>query len=311
MRLHDPRRLHGRYAVGLLVARKELATFGRAAAGQKSQAPKRAADIQAVASDVCAGSNRAIVRASRRRAAAVNAPALTGLGALGVAVTALFIVDPVPVQLRWFLVGVTWTAVVVAAGVVIHLATGEHRRVLGDVAEQFTARLICSHWQRLKGWRIVEGLYFAGHGDVDHVLVGPMGLWAVESKWVTDEATIDGDELHLAWGGNPLRQARTGARKVELALRFGRDRIDVRVRPMIVLWGPGAPSLPSGYVDLAGVTVVEGRTGWRYRRRFLAGDRLAPRLKSACLTLLTQLDAKQRIGCRPADQQAHRKCRDG
>jgi len=53
------------------------------------------------------------------------------------------------------------------------------------MGEQATTKVVQSRRRRKQGWRIVHGLYFDGHGDMhqDHVLVGPDGIFILESKW--------------------------------------------------------------------------------------------------------------------------------
>jgi hypothetical protein len=42
-------------------------------------------------------------------------------------------------------------------------------------------------------------------------------------------------------------------------LRHGPQRIEFTVRPVVVLWGSGAPHLDHGWVEVDGVLICEGR----------------------------------------------------
>jgi hypothetical protein len=103
---------------------------------------------------------------------------------------------------------------------------------------------------------------------VDHVLLGPGGIYVIESKWTSLSWEVVGDRLVGVQGRDPLEQARAGARTVEQMLRLGRPRLEVTVHPVLALWGPGAPELPTGIQMVDGVQVLEGRKGRRCRKAF-------------------------------------------
>ena len=110
-----------------------------------------------------------------------------------------------------------------------------------------------------QGWSLINGLYFDLHGDVDHVLVGPDGVFVLESKWTSTPCHLEGSMVSGIAGREPVAQALAGARKIELLLRYGPTRMNVAVRPVVILWGPGAPTLADGFAEVAGVLVFEGR----------------------------------------------------
>ncbi len=66
-----------------------------------------------------------------------------------------------------------------AVGWVLHVASGMRGFRLGVMGEQATAAAVLTRRRRRSGWRLVNGLYFCGHGDVDHVLVGPGGIFVL------------------------------------------------------------------------------------------------------------------------------------
>ncbi len=181
---------------------------------------------------------------------------VAGSVAVGVA---LWLV-PGPMWWRSYELGALTTLTVVAVAWIVYVASGSHGRQLGRMGEEATVRTIGNRRQRRRGWQVVNGLYFDGHGDVDHVLVGPGGVFAVESKWLSQLCTIGDSEITGVVGREPLAQARAGAKKIELRLRHGRERLrDTCVKPVVILWGPGAPGMPGGYREVRGVLVCEGR----------------------------------------------------
>jgi hypothetical protein len=100
---------------------------------------------------------------------------------------------------------------------------------------------------------VVSELLFDGY-DVDHVIVAPTGVFAVEVKWSLSP-TPDLDRVYGLAGY--LHQTRAGARSVTGLLR----PVDpgVTVHAVLVLAGPGAPRLPDP-VHRDGVTVVNPMT---------------------------------------------------
>lgn len=100
---------------------------------------------------------------------------------------------------------------------------------------------------------VVNELLFDGY-DVDHVILAPTGVFAVEVKWSLSP-TPDLDRVYGLAGY--LHQTRAGARSITGLLRS----VDpgVTVHPVLVLAGPGAPRLP-GPVHRDGVVVVNPMT---------------------------------------------------
>lgn len=126
------------------------------------------------------------------------------------------------------------------------VATGIAQRQMGGAAEQWTAELF-------EG--LDRGRWFVAHDvsfeamNVDHVLVGPRRVYAVETKWTS-------------WQGNPkfLQGARgcaeRGARKIrELLASQGLHR---EVVPLVVVWGPGTQAMQTEPSWEQGVGLVAG-----------------------------------------------------
>lgn len=205
------------------------------------------------------------LRLAWRHAAAKNSSILFVGLLVGVAVVAFLFLLPMPLWMRTFELGIFVTAMLGATAWTLHLTTGTHSRYLGKIGEELTAEAVLNRRRRWKGWRLVNGLYFRGHGDVDHVLVGPGGIFALESKWTSVPWLVDREGIVGPEERDPLLQARDGAHKIEGLLRYGPERFDVVVHPVVVLWGPGAPSLTQGWAEVDGVFVAEGRC----RRKWL------------------------------------------
>lgn len=162
---------------------------------------------------------------------------------------------------RGYIAGVTCLAIVVTlVGGVVLSAESALSRHLGADAERFTAQHFERLWWRRRGWRVFHGLQI-GSCDVDHVAVGPGGVLAIETKWVGgQQLRVDGDRLEGYPGRSPTWQARRSAEKVQSFLRSVGDGppSSVGVRPVLVIWGPGAPALGDEPVQVDGVAVIEG-----------------------------------------------------
>jgi hypothetical protein len=127
---------------------------------------------------------------------------------------------------------------------------GFDRVRLGAEAERWTSSEL--RRKRRSGWRVVDSIPFEGF-DVDHVLVGPGGVYAVETKFTTVSWHQMADRLVVPFG-DPLGQAAYGARKVRLLLKS--RNLDVPVTPVLLAWGKGARNLEVGSID--GVIVLPG-----------------------------------------------------
>lgn len=118
--------------------------------------------------------------------------------------------------------------------------------VAGEVQTVFELRRL-----RRRGWRLVNHVMLE-HVDVDHVLIGPPGCFAIETKHRTNWLRVPEDELN-EWVGRARRNARA------VRLRTDRNRPVVAV---IVAWGPNVgdafptPTMADGVLVCAGRDLV-------------------------------------------------------
>jgi len=114
-----------------------------------------------------------------------------------------------------------------------------------------------------QGWRIFDDLT-ASHGNIDHVVVGPSGVFLLDSKRWRGSVTVDGDSAVVRRMEDPdlpgqyrsPAHVKGLAREVSEAVRAS-TRARVWVTPVIVVWA----DFPQG---VAGDTVI-----------FVHGDALA------------------------------------
>jgi hypothetical protein len=132
----------------------------------------------------------------------------------------------------------------------------------------------------------VNGLYFDGHGDIDHILIGPKGVFAIESKWTNVPWSIrEGAVVSATF------QARRGAHKIENVLRF-ESALDLPVVPVVVLWGRGSPVIDGGAAMVDGVLVAEGRRRQVWVRRLDQMHLDRSRIRLVTAKLLADLSSR-------------------
>lgn len=165
--------------------------------------------------------------------------------------------------LAWFIVGGVYAGILALWLTIFELVDPVSRRFArGADGEEHTARELgrCSR----QGWRCVHNVVLES-GDIDHMVVGPGGVMAIETKrpdagW----GWLQGQDVHLRW----VRQASRAAMKTRALIRQHRG-LQVEVRPVVVVWARG---LAGERVEVDGVRVLHGTD--------LAGflDGLAPAL---------------------------------
>jgi hypothetical protein len=146
--------------------------------------------------------------------------------------------------------------------------TGTAPTMMGDQGEQWTAGELRK--LRRHGWRVVNHFQLRPW-DMDHVLIGPGGVYVIETKWSAKEWEFAPLEPRIT---EALRRARDNARDLQMWEPFKRA-CSVPVAPILVLWGTGLglrTDLPAMTHHEGAVLVVGPRFDeWR---RSLASDHL-------------------------------------
>jgi Nuclease-related domain len=203
--------------------------------------------------------SRTIVRRAWWNTARKNPLAWVCLILFGVVFAEVMSLMPFPTWWRAYIYGFVTATVLATLAWVIHVLSGSHSYSMGKLGEEATAEAVAGWRQRRNGWRLINGIYLAGHGDIDHILVGPGGVFVIESKWTTKHCRIEHGEIVGLMGRVPIAQATDGALKVEKLLRYGSQRFEVEVKPVVVIWGSGGLILEDGSIEVDGVLVCEGR----------------------------------------------------
>jgi len=147
---------------------------------------------------------------------------IVGLGTATIGAV-FFITEPFT---RGFWIGTMGTA---SVGVILHLnvtLSGASSRASGGAGERYTSEELRKLDQAR--WCVFDHVAFADF-DIDHVLVGPGVVFAVETKWRT-----------RAPDHKSLREfAKQAQRSADRLRRFLSTKdVSRNVTPLVVLWGP-------------------------------------------------------------------------
>lgn len=127
--------------------------------------------------------------------------------------------------------------------------TGTAPVMMGDTAEMWTAMVL----RRLqsRGWRVVNHFVLA-KDDIDHVLVGPGGVYVVETKWSASSWQTEFGQSRMQAA---IGQVNANARSLRLWHPIKSQ--GVPVQSVVVLWGGGAKRR-EGIRSVDGTAVATG-----------------------------------------------------
>lgn len=101
-----------------------------------------------------------------------------------------------------------------------------------------------------RGWHVVDGIHF-WHGDADHVVVGPSGVYVVEVK--NTDSVLD---LSSRYGRDQSEEWVDAVRRRARSTRLLLNGHGVEVGCLIVIWGLEVSGSPQ---ECAGVPVIHRR----------------------------------------------------
>lgn len=127
--------------------------------------------------------------------------------------------------------GITGTIALIGYGVTLFAGTGP--TMMGELAEQWTASELRKLQQR--GWRVVNH-FGLGPGDIDHVVIGPGGVFVIETKW---SASPWADPDHRARLAAAVERANASVRQLKLWHDYKQLRLP-DPRPVVLIWGEAA-----------------------------------------------------------------------
>lgn len=163
---------------------------------------------------------------------------------------------------RGLVVGAALTGAGAAVAYLVTQATGTGPTIMGATGEQWTASELRP--LRKRGWKIVNHLALQ-KWDIDHVVVGPPGSWAIETKWSARPWLVEPPEQRVRVAAE---RARRNATNLRLWHPFTRAGV-TEVEPLLILWGPADEEGSEAVAHrVDGVLVLRGTEGtaeWRRR----------------------------------------------
>mgnify|MGYP000853334543 CR=1 FL=1 len=168
-----------------------------------------------------------------------------------VALTCVGVQVFLPASIADYLVGGVVTAAAWFCHYTFIVTTGAAAKLAGIDAEEVTTQEL--HKLRRHGWRFVNHVTIE-FGDVDHALVGPGGIFAIETKRRSDWPRANLAEL--------VTQAKRGAERL-------RPRLGAKASaptPLVAAWGSKARETFPEPCTIDGVVFVAGRQLTTYLR---------------------------------------------
>jgi hypothetical protein len=174
---------------------------------------------------------------------------LVQLVGLAVVITAVEIALPVPTWLRGFVVGFFLTACVAIVGFAFLLNGDAAYLIAGALGESHTSEELEAAMKAGLIWSCVPNVEASGR-DVDHIVLAPSGVLALETKWRFKGA--NNQWLHAS-----AEKADKAARQARLVMQAKPIDLRTAVTPVVVVWGGARRELPLEQL-VAGVAVVRG-----------------------------------------------------
>lgn len=173
---------------------------------------------------------------------------LAACGLLALAASSAWVFHSSSFQ-KGLLVGILSTAAA-AMSIIAFLAAGGIYPYVGSLGEDLTREELKRATKQGWTWGWVDNLETTD-GDIDHALVAPRGLVALETKFHLS------DKRDLKRLQSDARQAQRGADKLRSIVRSVHVKHAVEVLPIVVVWGPMQADL-KGSREIDGVTIVPG-----------------------------------------------------
>ena len=201
--------------------------------------------------------------------------------ALGVVLACVLVEVFVPSQIRSYVVGALLASAAWWVYCLMITTGGLAGKIAGINAEAFTA----SELRRLcrRGWRLVNHVMFESW-DIDHVLLGCGGFFAVETKFRSSWSDLERDVAKWA------RTATEAADDVWLRLGLPKTK----VRALVVLYGGDITDLRPEPFEIEGVTFCTGADLRDCLALLTLGDVPAEEVARACKRL--EENVKRRDG---------------
>jgi hypothetical protein len=157
---------------------------------------------------------------------------------------------------KWLLLGAFISSGPWIAILMVILMSGAASILMGVYAEDWTAQSVRS--LRKKGWHLTNGLQLRPHRDIDHIVVGPPGVFVIETKWSAEAwpNQRDGADFMTTSLNNAVEQI--SENRWDVSKHFARVIAGAPVRAVCVLWTGDSNSGDEDPWENGDVTVVPG-----------------------------------------------------
>ena len=189
------------------------------------------------------------LRAEARRFLKLMRKEIVQLVVLATVVCAVEVALPTPAWVTGLCVGFFLTACIATVGFAFLLNGDAAYLIAGALGEAHTEEELETARKSGVIWSYVSNVE-ASSRDVDHVVLTPSGVLALETKWRFKGADA-------AWLASAAAKAETGARQARLVLQSKGIDYRTEVRPVVVVWGGARREIDDAQV-VAGVDVVRG-----------------------------------------------------
>ena len=138
--------------------------------------------------------------------------------------------------LAGYAIGTAATGIAAALLIAMIIQTGTGPTMAGEWAELWTAQALRP--LSSAGYHLINHVQVDDYGDVDHVLLGPQGIYLIETKWSATAWELTNPVLQGA-----VRRMHFKAREVRRQLS---DLPPAAVVPVVALWGQAAAAASTG-----------------------------------------------------------------
>jgi hypothetical protein len=183
------------------------------------------------------------------------------LGFLAYVVVLIVAISVLPF-IRWQLLLIGFVLGTAVTVIVLAILRVSDPVVHGSWAEQSSLESL----RKVPSWLVTENLPFSDV-DVDHVVVAPACVLAIETKY---RGRVSTGSLAAERHQRELDATLGAARKVSSFLSSCKLSVAPEVTPVLMVWGPGKPDLPNGAREERRVIVVDAANPQVWSHRFAA-----------------------------------------
>ncbi len=155
---------------------------------------------------------------------------------------------------RWVFIGIFSVSGLWFTSILIVLGSGAADKIMGLEYERMTADSLKTLKKR--GWKILNGVQIRNKADIDHLLIGPGGVFVLETKWSANEWVTKPGEKGFKYLQKPTWQVKKNY--VAVKENFSDFLDGIPVKPVCVLWSATKSSYEKYWSEHEGITLVPG-----------------------------------------------------